>query len=38
MIVSYNLDEPQDFLAKGMKFRKILFISLEILGGGVPHP
>jgi hypothetical protein len=33
MIVSYYLDEQKDFLEKGLKFRKILFISLKILGG-----
>jgi hypothetical protein len=33
MIVSYNLDEQKDFLEKGLKFKKILFISLKILGG-----
>jgi hypothetical protein len=33
MIFSYNPDEPQDFLEKGLKFRKIRFISLKILGG-----
>jgi hypothetical protein len=29
----FNLDEPQDFQEKGLKFKKILFISLKILGG-----
>ena len=36
MIVSYNLDRPQDFLEKGLKLRKILITSLKILGGGGP--
>jgi hypothetical protein len=34
MIVAYNLDEPQDFLEKGLKFREIFFNPFENSGGG----
>ena len=34
MIVAYNLDELQDFLEKGLKFREIFFNPFENSGGG----